>query len=264
MCESTIFFCDLFDDDFPAVHDVETLDRIHHTAPLQVIELTGSLLLSGLGSVDTCTDAIEQTPTLASLVGIFRSGRHVQLGGVVAVEGILRNSHRCRHVGRNGGNLVLLLIEGIATEFFQCNGQRDGFQIIAVIGRTIAYTYVTLWDNEVFQTFHTLEGPVTDVLHTAPVCELIKAIQMVWKGKNYLSREVQDIVSQAEPDAVVLSNVERNILRLICDGHTNPEIASHLNLSIETVNWYRKRLLAKYGVKNTVNLVTLAMKEQLV
>ena len=102
------------------------------------------------------------------------------------------------------------------------------------------------------------------LLKSSPVCELIKAIQMVWKGKRYLSREVQDIVSQAEPDAVVLSNVERNILRLICDGHTNPEIACHLNLSIETVNWYRKRLLAKYGVKNTVNLVTLAMKEQLV
>ena len=45
---------------------------------------------------------------------------------------------------------------------------------------------------------------------------------------------------------------------------TNPQIADQLNLSTETVNWYRKRLLATFGVKNTVSLVRQALKEQLV
>lgn len=101
------------------------------------------------------------------------------------------------------------------------------------------------------------------LLKSSPVSELVEAIQTVWKGKSYISQKVQDILSQSETDMIFLSNVEQNILRLICNGHTNPEIAQQLNLSTETVNWYRKRLLAKFGVKNTVSLVTLAIKKQL-
>ena len=102
------------------------------------------------------------------------------------------------------------------------------------------------------------------VLKSASVQEVIDAITAVYQGERYLSRDVEDIIRQGESKAVVLTTVEQNILRLICDGHTNPEIANKLNLSTETVNWYRKRLLAKFGVKNTVNLVTLALKEQLI
>ena len=101
------------------------------------------------------------------------------------------------------------------------------------------------------------------LLKSSPISELIEAIQTVWKGGCYVSQEVKAIISKSEPVTVFLSNVERNILRLICEGYTNPEIASQLSLSTETVNWYRKRLLAKYGVKNTVNLVTLVLKKQI-
>lgn len=101
------------------------------------------------------------------------------------------------------------------------------------------------------------------LLKSSPISELIEAIQTVWKGGRYVSQEVEAIISKSEPVTVFLSNVERNILRLICEGYTNPEIASQLSLSTETVNWYRKRLLAKYGVKNTVNLVTLVLKKKI-
>ena len=101
------------------------------------------------------------------------------------------------------------------------------------------------------------------LLKSSPISELIEAIQTVWKGGRYVSQEVEAIISKSEPNTVFLSNVERNVLRLICEGYTNPEIASQLSLSTETVNWYRKRLLAKYGVKNTVNLVTLVLKKQI-
>jgi len=101
------------------------------------------------------------------------------------------------------------------------------------------------------------------LLKSSPISELIEAIQAVWKGGCYVSQEVKNIISKSEPVTVFLSNVERNILRLICEGYTNPEIASQLSLSTETVNWYRKRLLTKYGVKNTVNLVTLVLKKQI-
>ena len=98
------------------------------------------------------------------------------------------------------------------------------------------------------------------VLKSAPIEELLTAIGQVWKGERYFSPAVEDIISQSGSKAIVLTKPEQNILRLVCQGYSNPEIADRLHLSAETVKWYRKRLLAKFGVNNTVNLVTLAVK----
>ena len=102
------------------------------------------------------------------------------------------------------------------------------------------------------------------VLKSSTVDTLIEAIVSVWQGRRYVSAEAETILQQGAAQAVSLTAVEQNILRLVCDGMTNPQIADQLNLSTETVNWYRKRLLAKFGVKNTVSLVRQALKEQLV
>jgi len=101
------------------------------------------------------------------------------------------------------------------------------------------------------------------VLKSAPIEELLTAIGQVWKGERYFSPAVEEIISQFCSKAIVLTKPEQNILRLVCQGYSNPEIADRLHLSAETVKWYRKRLLAKFGVNNTVNLVTLAVKGSL-
>ena len=102
------------------------------------------------------------------------------------------------------------------------------------------------------------------VLKSAPVEELIEAIVSVWQKQQYVSPQVEAILREGRSNSVVLTDVESHILRLICDGLTNPEIATHLHLSTETVNWYRKRLLAKFGVRNTVNMVRQALEQKLI
>ena len=102
------------------------------------------------------------------------------------------------------------------------------------------------------------------VLKSSSIEQLIEAIRQVWQGEKYLSPEVKAINEQAQGHVVALTEVERNILRMICDGMTNPQIAKSLNLSTETINWYRKRLLAKFGVKNSVSLATLVMREKII
>ena len=101
------------------------------------------------------------------------------------------------------------------------------------------------------------------VLKSSSIEQLIVAIRQVWQGERYLSHEVETIIEQAQGHVVTLTDVERNILRMICDGMTNPQIAKVLNLSTETINWYRKRLLAKFGVKNSVSLATLVEREKI-
>jgi DNA-binding NarL/FixJ family response regulator len=101
------------------------------------------------------------------------------------------------------------------------------------------------------------------ILKSSPIEELLEAVVTVWQGNSYLSHTVEEIIRRGCTKEVTLTPAEQKVLRQLCAGHTNREIAKQLNLSIETVNWYRKRLLAKYDVRNVVQLVNLVMKEKL-
>ncbi|WP_312314721.1 response regulator transcription factor [Empedobacter brevis] len=56
-----------------------------------------------------------------------------------------------------------------------------------------------------------------------------------------------------------LSDREREVVRLICEQHTNAEIAEKLFLSPRTVESHRQRILEKVGAKNTVGIVVYAI-----
>ena len=102
------------------------------------------------------------------------------------------------------------------------------------------------------------------VLKSSTGDDLMQAISSVWQGRKYVSPLVDDILRDGLANSVPLTDVEKRILHLLCDGLTNPQIAASLHLSTETVSWYRKRLLAKFGVKNTVGLVRVALEQRLV
>lgn len=102
------------------------------------------------------------------------------------------------------------------------------------------------------------------VLKNSSSGELLDAICHVWQGHEYVSPAVAEILDKGKLSSVILTEVEQNILKMICSGMTNPQIATELRLSTETINWYRKRLLAKFGVNNTVSLVRIAMNEKII
>ena len=60
-----------------------------------------------------------------------------------------------------------------------------------------------------------------------------------------------------------VSEREKEILDLLAKGYTSPQIAACLNLSPETVKWYRKKLLIKFDVANTAELVLRAREGNL-
>lgn len=101
------------------------------------------------------------------------------------------------------------------------------------------------------------------VLKSSSSDELLEAINSVWQGHQYVSSQVTEILREGKANSILLTEVEKSILQMICDGKTNPEIAVILNLSKETVNWYRKRLLTKFGVKNTVGLVRTVLEKKI-
>jgi DNA-binding CsgD family transcriptional regulator len=58
---------------------------------------------------------------------------------------------------------------------------------------------------------------------------------------------------------IMLSPREQEVTALTCLRYTNPQIASRLNLSVETVKTYLEKVLNKFGLKSKADLrVTFA------
>jgi DNA-binding NarL/FixJ family response regulator len=104
------------------------------------------------------------------------------------------------------------------------------------------------------------------VVKNADKKELLEAIHEVNKGKTYLSFEAGLALRKKtlSPQVPVITRREKEILTLIAEGLTNPEIAEKLFVSSSTVDSHRKNLLAKLDVKNTAALVKFAMDHSLI
>lgn len=92
---------------------------------------------------------------------------------------------------------------------------------------------------------------------------LHNAIVHCLKNEIQLSSDISICLQQADKPSyldLVLNQKEEAILKLICEEKTNKEISEALNISINTVNTYRTRMIEKLGVKNTVGLVIYAYK----
>jgi DNA-binding NarL/FixJ family response regulator len=102
------------------------------------------------------------------------------------------------------------------------------------------------------------------VLKNAMPEEIIKGIETIMKGEIFLCHEVDVLMKKDSVKHVFLTRRETDLLRLITEGYTNPEISEKLFLGSETVKSYRKNLLFKLNVRNTASLVKMALEEKLV
>jgi two-component system, NarL family, nitrate/nitrite response regulator NarL len=96
--------------------------------------------------------------------------------------------------------------------------------------------------------------------------EIEEAILSVHEGKLYMSLDINLSTADKQEltDMPVLSSREKEVLLLIADGFTNPQIAGKLFISLHTVDSHRKNLLTKFAVNNTASLIKLAAKYNLV
>ncbi len=65
-------------------------------------------------------------------------------------------------------------------------------------------------------------------------------------------------------ESLDLSEREKEILDLLSKGYTTPQMAQAQNLSPETIKWYRKKLLVKFDVANSAELVNKAKEMGLI
>ena len=99
--------------------------------------------------------------------------------------------------------------------------------------------------------------------------ELEKALKELSVGNRYFSKEFQSLANsfntgiKTEKSTVNLTSREKEILKLVCYGSSNQEIADKLFLSYHTVDSHRRSILHKTGAKNTAEMIRIAVKEGL-
>ncbi len=118
--------------------------------------------------------------------------------------------------------------------------------------------------------FHALEaGARGYLLKESAAKEVIDAVRAVSQGRRYLSAKVAEIVAEGLSDRQgnspldTLSKREREILKLVADGHSSARIGDMLHLSPKTVDSYRSRLMQKLHVSDLVGLVKFAIQHGL-
>ena len=104
------------------------------------------------------------------------------------------------------------------------------------------------------------------VLKQSPPSELLHAIRSVAKGGKYLDPAVAGKVmgsysARRAPtaDSHQLTDREVEVLRLVAWGHSNKEIASHLDLSVKTVEVHKANAMKKLGMASRIDIVRYAV-----
>lgn len=104
--------------------------------------------------------------------------------------------------------------------------------------------------------------------------ELAAAIEAAQKGESYLSSTAatalveeyqQKTASEGEQDPYhQLTDREREVLKLVVEGHTSREIAEILIVSHKTVDWYKNSLMNKLNIHNRVDLIKYAIRRRII
>ncbi len=164
-------------------------------------------------------------------------------------------------------DLQMPVLDGTATADYL----RDNHPLIKIV-------VLTMHDED-RMVLHLLEKGVSGyLLKDADPGEVEKAIRKVMDDGVYLN----DFVSRAmlrkmtntstvvkQPSTfynskVLLSEREKEVLKLICEGLSTAEISEKIFLSPRTVEGHRLRILEKTGTKNTAGMVAYAFKNNLV
>jgi DNA-binding NarL/FixJ family response regulator len=109
------------------------------------------------------------------------------------------------------------------------------------------------------------KGAFGFVLKTDPLSNIIEAIYSVAKNEVYLNYTLSKKLysfsnSLLDNEISLLTNREKEILKLFLDNYTSNQIAEKLFISLSTVETHKKNLYKKFKVTNSASLMQAAIK----
>jgi len=94
--------------------------------------------------------------------------------------------------------------------------------------------------------------------------DLVGAIRTVSEGKRVIGAGLRYVAQERDDELNKLTAREKQVLQLIAQGKSNKEIASLLELSVNTVSVHRANLMEKMNIHRTAELVLFAIRKGLV
>ncbi len=154
---------------------------------------------------------------------------------------------------------------------------KDGIEATKAISKDFPKIHVivlTMYEDERFVSHLMENGANGYLLKSADPSEIKKAIiEVVAKG-YYLNNFVNKVLLKKShartkiipslTSEIVISDKEREVLRLLCMEFTATEIAQKMDISPRTVEAIKDRLMARFNVKNTAGLVFFAVRNNLI
>jgi DNA-binding NarL/FixJ family response regulator len=115
-------------------------------------------------------------------------------------------------------------------------------------------------------------GATGYVLKDGPTSQLLFAIEAAHRGERYMSpRALSAVVEHAREGGKgtgtrydLLTDREREVLKLLADGLSSKDLARQLRLSVKTVDAHKYNLMRKLGIHNRADLVKYAIRKKLV
>ncbi len=133
---------------------------------------------------------------------------------------------------------------------------------------------LTMHDDEEYVEEALGAGASGYMLKDSASHELISAIRSVYRGDTYLSPGVSKKIvtgylqrtKRPEPKTPYeqLTVREREILRLLAEGHSAKEVSRLLNIQPKTVDAHRSNLMKKLGLHSRTDLIKYAIRRKII
>ncbi len=146
----------------------------------------------------------------------------------------------------------------------------DGLSLVRKVNRkypTIKIIVLSMHDEAHLIKEILKEGVNGYILKKDSYEELVSAARAVKNDKIYLSSDVNTMLMKglhSNQEQKLLTDREREILKLIAKEYTNKQMAEELFISERTVETHRKNIFRKTGTNNLVGLIKFAYANNLI
>ncbi len=146
----------------------------------------------------------------------------------------------------------------------------NGVEATSQISDTTKVIALSTYSDERYVLRMLNAGAVGYVLKESASEELLRAIRIVSTGKAYLAPEITEVVvdrlsSRPTPSRTtaysVLGAREREVLQLLAEGRTSPQIADSLLITTRTVETHRRNIMRKLDIHSVAQLTKYAIRE---
>ena len=138
----------------------------------------------------------------------------------------------------------------------------------------IGVIILSMYSDETYLTRTLAAGAKGYLLKDSADVDLDRAVQVVAQGKPFFSPAIadtllEDYMRQLQQRGLqdsydLLTEREKEILQLLAEGRSNKEVAGILNLSINTIETHRTRIMQKLNLHSAADIVLYAVRKRII